>query len=236
MGDATDARQPRPLAVDAVLFDLDGTLVDTAPDLVRAVNRVRVDRGLVPLPFAELRPFASHGARGLLAAGMAVTPADGDYAALRDAFLAHYAAALCIESAMFDEMERLLAAIELRAMPWGIVTNKATRFTTPLLEALGLSERAATVVCGDTTPHAKPHPAPLLHAAAELGVVPARCVYVGDAQRDIEAGIAAGMHTIVARYGYIQPDELPDTWPADGHITDPSALIAWLPERAARRP
>ena len=236
MADAADARQPRPLAVDAVLFDLDGTLVDTAPDLVRAVNRVRRDRGLAPLPFAELRPYASHGARGLLAAGMAVTPADADYAALRDAFLAHYAAALCIESAMFDEMERLLAAIELRAMPWGIVTNKATRFTAPLLDSLGLSERAATVVCGDTTPHAKPHPAPLLHAAAELWVAPARCVYVGDAQRDIEAGIAAGMHTIVARYGYIQPDELPDTWPADGHITDPVALIAWLPERAARRP
>ena len=227
---------PRPLAIDAVLFDLDGTLADTAPDLAAALNRVRGDRGLDPLPYPSLRQHASCGARGLVGAGFGIGPDHDDFPALRDAFLAHYAAALCIESAMFDEMERLLAAIELRAMPWGIVTNKATRFTAPLLDSLGLSERAATVVCGDTTPHAKPHPAPLLHAAAELGVAPGRCVYVGDAQRDIEAGIAAGMHTIVARYGYIQPDELPDTWPADGHITDPVALIAWLPERAVRRP
>jgi 2-phosphoglycolate phosphatase len=231
---AVDAEAPRPLAVDAVLFDLDGTLVDTAPDLVRAVNRVRADRGLAPLPYAQLRPYASHGARGLLGAGMAVTPDDVEYVPLRDAFLDHYAAALCIESALFDEMELLLATLDARAMPWGIVTNKATRFTAPLLDALGLSARAATVVCGDTTPHAKPHPAPLLHAAAELGILPARCLYVGDAQRDIEAGIAAGMHTVVARYGYIQPDERPDTWPADVHITEPAALIAWLPERERR--
>jgi len=228
------ARAPRPLAVDAVLFDLDGPLVDTAPDLVRAVNRVRTDRGLDPLPFAALRPYASHGARGLLAAGMAVTPEDADYVALRDAFLDHYAAALCIESALFEQMESLLAAIEARALRWGIVTNKASRFTAPLLDALGLARRAATVVCGDTTAHAKPHPAPLLHAAAELGVRPERCIYVGDAERDIAAGIAAGMHTIVARYGYIQPDEFPDAWPADGHIAEPVALLAWLPERRSR--
>jgi N-acetyl-D-muramate 6-phosphate phosphatase len=233
---AIDAGMPRPLAVDAVLFDLDGTLVDTAPDLVRAVNRLRTDRGLAPLPFAQLRPYASHGARGLLGAGMAVTPGDADYVPLRDAFLDHYAAALCIESSLFDEMERLLAALDDRALPWGIVTNKATRFTTPLLDALGLSARAGTVVCGDTTPHAKPHPAPLLHAAAALGVPPARCLYVGDAQRDIEAGIAAGMRTIVARYGYIQPEDRPDSWPADGHIAGPAALIAWLPERVERAP
>jgi N-acetyl-D-muramate 6-phosphate phosphatase len=219
----------RPLAIDAVLFDLDGTLVDTAPDLVRAVNRVRADRGLAPLPFARLRPYASHGARGLLAAGMAVTPADAGYEALRDAFLAHYEAALCVESALFADMDRLLGAIEARALPWGIVTNKATRFTAPLLDALELTRRAATVVCGDTTAHAKPHPAPLLHAAAELGVAPQRCLYVGDAERDITAGIAAGMRTIVARYGYIEPDEEPDGWPADGHIADPGALIPWLP-------
>jgi phosphoglycolate phosphatase len=225
---------PRPLAIDAVLFDLDGTLVDTAPDLVRAVNRVRADRGLAPLPFARLRPYASHGARGLLAAGMAVTPADAGYEALRDAFLAHYEAALCVESALFADMDRLLAAIEARALPWGIVTNKATRFTAPLLDALDLTRRAATVVCGDTTAHAKPHPAPLLHAAAALGVAPQRCLYVGDAERDIAAGIAAGMRTIVARYGYIEPDEEPDRWPADGHIADPGALIPWLPVPAPR--
>jgi phosphoglycolate phosphatase len=228
------AAAARPLAIDAVLFDLDGTLVDTAPDLVRAVNRVRAERGLAPLPFAALRPYASHGARGLLGAAMAVTPDDAAYAELRDAFLDHYAAALCVESALFEEMARVLDAIEARALPWGVVTNKATRFTLPLLDALGLARRAATVVCGDTTTHAKPHPAPLLHAAAELGVAPGRCVYVGDAERDIAAGIAAGMHTIAARYGYIQADEAPDTWAADGHIADPAALIAWLPERGGR--
>jgi phosphoglycolate phosphatase len=224
-------RDARSLAVDAVLFDLDGTLADTAPDLAAALNRVRRARGLDPVPEARLRPSASHGARGLLGAGMGVSPEHPDYPTLRDAFLAEYEAALCVGTTLFAEVDALLDAIEGRSLKWGIVTNKATRYTTPLLDLLGLGGRAGAVVCGDTTPHAKPHPAPLLAAAERLGIAPGRCVYVGDAERDVIAGIAAGMHTIVARYGYIEPHEAPETWPADGLIDDPRELIAWLPGR-----
>jgi phosphoglycolate phosphatase len=223
------APQPRVLAVTAVLFDLDGTLADTAPDLAAALNRVRSDRGLPPLPYLALRPFASHGARGLIGAGFGFAPVDPEFAALRDAFLAHYEAALCVDSALFDEVLPLLDAIEARGLGWGIVTNKLTRYTLPLLDQLQLSPRARAVVCGDTTPHAKPHPAPLLHAAQALGVLPAQCLYVGDAQRDIEAGVAAGMPAIVARYGYIESGDTPDAWPAIGHIDRPIALLDWLP-------
>lgn len=221
----------RALAVDAVLFDLDGTLADTAPDLIVALNRVRADRGRDPLPAGNLRPFASHGARGMLGAGMGVGPEDPAYPALRDAFLDHYAAALCVHSILFAGVAALLDTIEVRALKWGIVTNKAARFTGPLLDALQLSARASAVVCGDTTPHTKPHPAPLLFAAERMGVAPGRCLYVGDAERDIIAGVAAGMSTIVARYGYIEAREAPQDWPAAGMIDDPQALLRWLPIR-----
>ena len=223
-----------PLDIDAVLFDLDGTLVDTAPDLVAALNRVRQDRGLDTLPLDDLRAFASAGARGLIGAGFQRTPDHPDYPELRDAFLAHYAAALCIDSALFDEVEDVLEALEARGLPWGIVTNKATRFTLPLLEALPWRFKPSVVICGDTTPHSKPHPAPLLAAAAALGVPPARCLYVGDAERDVAAGLAAGMHTIVAHYGYIEPQHEPHAWQAHGHIDTPRDLIAWLPLRTER--
>lgn len=221
--------QPRPLPIDAVLFDLDGTLADTAPDLVGALNRVRVDVGLPPLPFQALRRFASHGARGLLGAGMDIRPDDDGYEALRLAFLAHYEAALCVESTLFDEVGALLDDLEARALPWGIVTNKAERFTHPLLAALGLGERVGTVICGDTTPHAKPHPAPLLLAAERLGIAPERCLYVGDAERDIAAGIAARMPTLIAEYGYLEAGDEPEGWSADGIIATPRGLLAWLP-------
>jgi 2-phosphoglycolate phosphatase len=224
----------QPLAVDAVLFDLDGTLADTAPDLAAALNRVRRDRGLETLPLRALRPYASHGARGLLAAGMGVDPDQPMYEALRTAFLDHYAAALCVESTLFAEVAALLDVLDARALRWGIVTNKAERFTAPLLDALGLSARAGAVVCGDTTPHVKPHPAPLLCAAGRLGVAPARCVYVGDAERDIIAGTAAGMATIVARYGYLEPQDEPGDWPANGIIDSPAALLDWLPAAATQ--
>ncbi len=220
---------PRVLPVDAVLFDLDGTLADTAPDLGAALNRVRTDRGLPPVPLLQLRPHASHGARGLLGAGMSVAPGDPDYETLREAFLTHYAAALCVASALFAEIDTVLASLDARALPWGIVTNKAMRFTAPLLDALQLAARAGTVVCGDTTPFAKPHPAPLAFAAEQLGVAASRCVYVGDARRDVEAGRAAGMRTLVASWGYIAPEEAPTTWPADGMLETPAALLDWLP-------
>ena len=220
------------LAVDAVLFDLDGTLADTAPDLAGALNRVRVDRGLDPLPFARLRPHASHGARGLIGAGFGCTPDHGGFAPLRDAFIAHYESALCVDSTLFPGIDLLLDAIEARALRWGIVTNKVTRLTLPLVAELGLASRAGAIVCGDTTAHPKPHPEPLLHAARALGVAPARCVYVGDAARDIEAGRAAGMHTLVASYGYLGDADAPEDWLADGTLDAPGDLLAWLPVRA----
>jgi phosphoglycolate phosphatase len=226
---APRVRRPQALPVDAILFDLDGTLADTAPDLGAALNRVRADRGLAPVPLEHLRPYASHGARGLIGAGMGVTPGQPGYDALRDAFLAHYEAALCVDSVLFATVDALLDALEARSLSWGIVTNKATRYTTPLLSALRLAARAGAVVCGDTMPFAKPHPAPLREAASRLGVAPQRCVYVGDAERDISAGVAAGMRTIVARYGYIEAHETPDAWPADGLIDKPAELLAWLP-------
>jgi phosphoglycolate phosphatase len=223
------ASAARALPIDAVLFDLDGTLADTAPDLGAALNRLREGRGLDPVPIGKLRSSASHGARGLLRVGLGIAPEHPEYTALRDAFLAHYESALCVDSKLFAEVDALLDAIEARSLKWGIVTNKAARYTTPLLERLGLGGRAGAVVCGDSTPHPKPHPAPLLAAAGQLGVAPERCVYVGDAERDIAAGIAAGMRTIIARYGYIEAHECPEMWPADGGIDHPAALLGWLP-------
>ncbi len=219
----------RALPVAAVLFDLDGTLADTAPDLAAALNRVRGDHGLPALPYATLRPHASHGARGLLGAGFGIGPDDAVYPSLSDAFLAHYAAALCVGTALFEDVADLLAEIEARGLAWGIVTNKVARFTRPLLERLPPLARAGTVVCGDTTPYTKPHPEPLLHAARALGIAPERCLYVGDAERDVAAGVAAGMPTIVAGYGYIGAQETPARWPAAAVIDTPMALLDWLP-------
>jgi len=231
MADAqTNLRLASALPVDAVLFDLDGTLADTAPDLAAALNRVRVDRGLPPVPAADLRSSSSAGARGLIGTGMGVAPEHPDYRTLRDAFLVHYECALCVDTVLFADIDALLREIEARGLKWGIVTNKASRYTLPLLDALGLAGRAGVVVCGDTTPHTKPHPAPLLAAAAGLGIAPARCVYVGDAERDVAAGVAAGMRTIIARYGYIDAQESPHAWPADGIIENPRALLEWLPQ------
>jgi len=225
---------PHPLPVDAVLFDLDGTLADTAGDLSTALNRVRADRGLPPVPPAKLRSHASSGARGLLGAGMDITPDAPNYEELREAFLAHYAACLADTTALFTGVSELLDAIERRGLPWGIVTNKFARFTGPVVDALALADRASTVVSGDTTPHAKPHPAPLLYAAGGLHLPPSRCMYVGDDLRDVVAGNAAGMPTIVAQYGYIGTDIASDTWPATGWIADPLALLNWLPPSRAR--
>ncbi|MBS0321152.1 MAG: phosphoglycolate phosphatase [Proteobacteria bacterium] len=206
-----------------VLFDLDGTLADTAPDLAAALNRVRADAGLPPMPIADLRPYASAGARGLIGAGFAVTPDDARFAGLRDAFLDYYAAEPVRDSRWFDGVPEMLAAIAASGRRHGVVTNKATRYTRLVLAGMGLAG-ASVVVCGDTTPHAKPHPAPLLHAAAELGVDASACVYVGDDRRDIDAGRAAGMRTLVAGWGYLGGSD-PSTWPADGWLDTPAALL-----------
>ena len=216
------------LDVDAVLFDLDGTLADTAGDLAGALNRVRADHGRPPLPVAALRSHASAGARGLHGAGMDLKPDDSGYAAARDAFLIHYEAGLAVTTRLFDGVDTMLEAIEARGLAWGIVTNKAERYTGPVVVALGLAHRAGTIVCGDTTPHAKPHPAPLLHAASALRLPPTRCVYVGDDLRDVEAGNAAGMATLVAAWGYLGNGVPPSAWPARGWLDAPRDLVAWL--------
>jgi phosphoglycolate phosphatase len=226
-------REPRALPVRAVLFDLDGTLADTAADLAAALNRVRADRQLRPLPLATLRPHASDGTRGMLGAGLGVTREHPDWELLKDAFLDYYAAAIAVHTRLFADAERVLAEIEGRRLAWGIVTNKAARFTLPLLDHLALASRANVIVCGDTTAQPKPHPAPLLHAAAQLGLDPGSCVYVGDAERDVAAARAAGMAALVARYGYIGSDVMPEGWKPDGFIDSLPAVLDWLPKRDA---
>lgn len=206
----------------AMLFDLDGTLADTAPDLAAAANVMRVARGLEPLPLALLRPVASHGARGLLRVAFERTPEHADFEALRVEFLSCYEAALAVYSRLFDGMAEVLDALEGRGFAWGIVTNKAMRFTEPLTESLGLATRAGAIVGGDTTPFSKPHPEPLLQAARLLALPPSACIYVGDDPRDMAAGRAAGMHTIAAGWGY---GDAPATWQADGVLACPRDLM-----------
>jgi phosphoglycolate phosphatase len=211
----------------AVLFDLDGTLADTAPDLGAALNRLRAEQGLEPLPLERLRPFASAGARGLVHVGFGIKPGDGEYASLREAFLEYYRDRTCIETALFPGIAELLEAIAARGLAWGIVTNKATRFTDRIVSKLNL--KPDCVASGDTTPHLKPHPAPLLHAAEQLGLAPKDCLYLGDDLRDIQAARAAGMRPIAVDWGYHHPDNGgPGTWQADAVIARPQELIALL--------
>lgn len=203
----------------AILFDLDGTLADTAPDLAGAMNRVRATRGLEPTPYELLRPVASAGARGLIGAAFGLKPEDDGFAELRTAFLDTYESAIAIDSRLFDGVERLLDEMQIRNIGWGIVTNKAARFTDLLVPKIGLGH-AGCIVSGDTTPHSKPHPAPLLEAARRLGLPPEQCWYVGDDLRDIQAGRAAGMLTVAASWGYCGHVE-PETWAADAIAASP---------------
>jgi 2-phosphoglycolate phosphatase len=215
-----------------VLLDLDGTLADTAPDLAAAVNKMRIARGMEALPIAELRPFVSHGARGMVGRAFNVTPDDARYNELRQEFLREYETALCVDSALFPGMNDTLLELEDRGIKWGIVTNKLTRFTLPLVQALSLSERAACVVSGDTTQFSKPHPAPLLHALATTAVDATTALYVGDDQRDIDAGRAAGMRTVVASYGYLGNNVPYQQWGADDVIDSPSGILQLLVDHA----
>ena len=215
-------------AVRAVLFDLDGTLVDSAPDLAGAANALRVQHGLPALPFERLRPMVGAGARGMIGAAFGLAPGDDGFEPLRDAFLQRYEQGLLLRTAVFDDMHAVLQALESRPLAWGIVTNKAERYTLPLVEGLGLRRRAGVVIAGDTTPYAKPHPEPLLEAARRLRVAPADCVYVGDDLRDVQAGRAAGMATLAAAWGYLGQGEPIDAWGADAVIDRPAALLNWL--------
>lgn len=217
----------------AVLFDLDGTLADTAPDLAGALNAMLREDGREPLPFELIRPWVSWGALRLIRLGYGDALEAVRIADLRGRFLACYEAGLCRHSRLFPGVPEALAALESATVPWGIVTNKPGWLTEPLLAALGLGDRAGTVISGDTLPFAKPHPMPLLHAARELGVPAARCVYIGDNVRDIEAGRAAGMYTIAAAWGYIPDDDDPAAWQADRVMHTPDALASLADELGA---
>ena len=212
----------------AVLFDLDGTLIDSAPDLAGAGNDMRAARGLAPYPLEHFRPMVGAGARGMIARAFDVGPQDEGFAALRDEFLQRYESRMTRETCVFASMLPVLDALHASAVPWGIVTNKIARFSEPLVRALGLTPTAATLVCGDTTPHAKPHPEPLLEAARRLGVMPAHCVYVGDDVRDVQAGRAAGMATIAVRWGYLGAGESIEDWGADHIAPTPTDLLKLL--------
>ena len=213
--------------IHAVLFDLDGTFADTAPDLGYAVNQMRIARNLPPVPDEKTRPVTSSGARGLLGASFGITPDHADYPAMRDEFLNRYEASLCRETRLFDGMAELVSALETRGLTWGIVTNKAERFALPLMNLLGYGTRAACVIGGDTTGKLKPHPAPLYAAARAIRIAPEHCLYVGDDERDVQAGRAAGMKTIAVRYGYLNGSN-PASWGADVVIDTPMQVLDYL--------
>lgn len=211
----------------AVLFDLDATFADTAPDLQYAVNRMRNARQLPPLPLRITRPVTSMGARGLIGVSFDIAPGHPDYLSLREEFLEIYGANLCRESRLFDGIDELLRGLETRGIQWGIVTNKAERFARPLIECLKLDGRCSCIIGGDTTPHIKPHPEPLFAACRQLCLGPAECVYVGDDERDVAAARAAGMTSIAVAYGYLNGGQ-PGAWGADVVIGRPQDLLLHL--------
>jgi phosphoglycolate phosphatase len=208
-----------------VFFDLDGTLADTAPDLVAAANQLLIARSITPKQYEVLRPHASAGARGLIGGAFGIDINHPDFVSLRDEFFANYEKALLVNSVLFDGVDHLLNQLDAANLPWGIVTNKSERFTKPLTELMGLRQRAVSTVSGDTTPHSKPHPEPILHAARMANVDPNQSVYIGDDIRDIVAGKAAGMQTIAAAYGYCGCAEPPENWGADYLVRHPRDLL-----------
>jgi len=213
---------------DLLLFDLDGTLIDSAPDLAGAANDLRGRDGLAPLPYDALRPMVGSGARGMIGVAFGVAPGDARFDALRDAFLDRYTERLLQQTRVFDAVAEVLDRLDAAGQRWGIVTNKAMRFTQPIVQGLGLQARAVVVIAGDTTPHAKPHPEPLFEAARRAGVPPALCAYVGDDARDVEAGRAAGMTTLVAAWGYLGQGRAVADWGADHVLAQPHHLLSWL--------
>jgi N-acetyl-D-muramate 6-phosphate phosphatase len=214
--------------VRAVLFDLDGTLIDSAPDLGAAADKMRVDRGMPSLPLDGYRHMAGAGARGMLGIAFGMKPDDPDYDAMREEFFVNYERCMTQRTYAFDGVPELVAQLVARGLEWGVVTNKSMRFAGPLTQAMSLFSTASTVVGGDTTPHAKPHPEPLLEAARRLKFEPFQCIYVGDDERDVVAGRAAGMGTVAATYGYLGGNAAAAPWGADAHITSPLELLPLL--------
>jgi 2-phosphoglycolate phosphatase len=214
--------------IKAILFDLDGTFADTAPDLAAALNHTRATRGLPPMPLSEIRPQASHGTRGLFKIGFNIEPGHPDFDPLRDIFLDYYARNICVHTRLFGDTGALVAELEQRRLPWGIVTNKPHRFTVPLMQALGYAERAACLISGDTCARAKPYPDQLFKACEIMGVATNACLYLGDDLRDMQAARAAGMRGIIAKYGYISNDASAESWQANGEIDAPTGLLQYL--------
>jgi phosphoglycolate phosphatase len=214
--------------IQAVLFDLDGTLIDSAPDLGAAVDKMRVDRGMPSLPLLHYRPMAGAGARGMIALAFGFTPEHPEYDAMKEEFFRNYEACMTERTFAFEGVAQMIAALVAAKLPWGVVTNKSKRFAEPLTQAMPLFKSSAVLICGDTTPHAKPHPEPLLEAARRLGLDPSACIYVGDDERDIVAGHAAQMKTVAATYGYLGAQGDVEKWQADAQIQSPSELASLI--------
>ena len=214
--------------IKAVLFDLDGTLIDSAPDLGAAADKMRTDRGLSSLPQADYRPMAGAGARGMIGVAFGIESGHADFEALKQEFFANYEACMTERTFAFEGIPEVITRIAQAGLKWGVVTNKSERFALPLTLAMPIFQSAETIIGGDTTPHAKPHPAPLLEAARQLGISPEFCVYVGDDERDIVAGRAAGMFTVAAAYGYLGATSDTSHWNADAIITTPAQLLQLL--------
>lgn len=214
--------------IEAVLFDLDGTLIDSAPDLGAAADQMRTDRGLPPLPLERYRPMAGAGARGMIGVAFGLTPDDPGYSELREEFMANYERCMTARTYAFAGIPELIEQLLQRELAWGVVTNKIERFALPLTGAMPLFATASAIVGGDTTPHPKPHPAPLFEAARRLGLEPQRCLYVGDDERDIVAGLAAGMGTVAATYGYLGAKGDVSAWGAHASINSPTELLQLL--------
>lgn len=212
----------------AILFDLDGTLVDTAPDLAFALNTLLEQEGLDTLPYETIRPVASNGSPGLLHLGFGISPEHHDFPLFQQRFITLYQDNIARETRLFDGMEEVISALEKAGFSWGIVTNKPAFLTDPLVELLNLTHRAGCIISGDTTPYSKPHPAPMFHACKVINHLPEQCLYIGDAARDIEAGKNANMQTIAALYGYIAADDNPENWLADTSIKHPRDILKWL--------
>lgn len=211
--------------LQCVLFDLDGTVADTATDLSMPVNEMRIERGMEPLPLSELRPFASTGARGLLKKGLGVTVSDADFESMRDEFLRRYEYGMCNHTQLFDGIGELLDQLDRRQIRWGIVSNKVEKYVRPICDHLGIAQRSSCMIGGDTTGYPKPHPRPLLFGAELSGVDPLSCIYLGDDRRDIEAAHAAGMGSIACGYGYCGDEDPPSAWGADRVVHSPRELL-----------
>ena len=214
--------------IHSVLFDLDGTLLDTAQDLANALNAVLQNNRQATLPFEQIRPVVSHGGQALIQHGFNIGPDHPEFGTLKKQLLDYYQSHIAEHTTLFPGMDEVLKRIERRGLKWGVVTNKPTWLTEPLLDAMDLSRRAAAVVCGDTLNERKPHPAPLLHACSIIGCKPDSCLYIGDAERDIKAGHQAGMSTLVALFGYLMAEDEPEAWGATALIEHPSDILAWI--------